>query len=486
MTDRDLTTVLALLGRLEPALGRRDRAELTAIVAELVVLRAPLGGQWQRLAWIAAEFGELGLARKAIDLLVEQSGASPAALYNKAGLLSQLGAWDEAHTLLASLSPDQPDPVAYAYSRGTCALYLGRAEEARGLLEHAVSLQPLLGSAWQALGSLVDFAEEPELAERLISLERAMADAPQGERIAYGYALGKAHADRGEHKLAFAAFDRAAREMKSVLPYRRDYDGKNAEAAVQGYTAERIDAIARTQSEPTGRTIFVTGLPRSGTTLTEQILTSHSAVSDGAEISRLRLLSSEIGGLTHDELTAYIGVHGVAAPARLWDHLLAERFPGPGRIVDKTVNTTRFMGLAASLLPEAPLVWMTRDPLDRAWSCFRTYFTTGAQWSYSLEDIAFHFRLEDRLLRQWQDILGERLLVVPLEELTADPGGWTRRILAHCGLDEEPQVFAPHETRRAVTTSSAMQVRRPINRDGIGSAEAYGELLAPFIEAYRG
>ena len=96
------------------------------------------------------------------------------------------------------------------------------------------------------------------------------------------------------------------------------------------------------------------------------------------------------------------------------------------------------------------------------------------------------FPPEDRLLQQWQDILGDRLLVVPLEALVDDHEGWIRMILAHCGLNEEPQVFRPHENPRPVTTASVQQVRRPINRDGIGSAKAFREFLEPFSKAYYG
>src|SRR5690606_37296063 len=120
-----------------------------------------------------------------------------------------------------------------------------------------------------------------------------------------------------------------------------------------------------------------TGLPQWGTTLVEQILTSHSAVSDVGEINRLRMLAREIGGASHDALGRHITEHGTGPAARLWDHWLRERFPAPGRIVDKSIDSGRFLGLAAALLPEAPLIWVTRDPLDRAWSCFRTHFLAG-------------------------------------------------------------------------------------------------------------
>src|SRR5690606_9952552 len=135
-----------------------------------------------------------------------------------------------------------------------------------------------------------------------------------------------------------------------------------------------IADLGRQQDEPTHRAIFVTGLPRSGTTLIEQALTCHGKVSDGGEVNLLFQLVREIGGQSAFEIGAYVGDAGAGGLARLWHRLLDERFPGSCRVVDKSLNTPRFLGLAASVLPDAPLVWVTRDPLDQAWSCFRTYF----------------------------------------------------------------------------------------------------------------
>lgn len=482
--DRDVAATLVLVEQLQPALRRDDRAETVDIVRRLITLRAPMGGQWQALAQIAADNGEIGLAREAIELYVGSNPGNPDAQYQKAGLLAHIGAWSEAQAVLRTLPPDIPEPASHAYSRGTTALFLGETDEARRQLEEATRLRPQTGAPWLSLAAVVDFAREPELADRIIANERAMDSAVPSERGLYCYALGKVHADRGEHARAFEAFARGARRIRSTLAYDRHRDSKIATEAVSGYDAERIAALARRQSEPTARSIFVTGLPRSGTTLVEQILASHSAVSDGAETNRLSLLVKDIRGLSWSALAEYVDRAGASAVARLWHHWMDERFPAPGRVIDKTINTSRLLGLAATLLPEAPLIWLRRDPLDCAWSCFRTYFLQSIPWSYDLEDIAFHFRLEDRLLSQWRDILGERLLVVPYEELASEPELWIRRLLSHCGLTEEPAVFAPHENRRPVTTSSAMQVRRPINRKGIGAAQPYRAFLEPFIGAY--
>lgn len=487
MSDHDLAKALALVSEIQPALERNDRARLVDIVTRLVAVRAPMGAQWAQLASVAAGTGENALALQAMDLYVATQGGRPTAQFHKVSFLSMLGLWRDADALVRSLPETVPDSVSNAQSRGAAALNLGRIDEARQYLERVARLRPQSGFAWYSLAMTIDFAREPELADRLIAGSADMESAPPRQRVPYDYALGKAHADRGDHALAFEAFARGARLMKSIAAYDRDDDRADAERATEGYTADRITALAPQQHAPTDRTIFVTGLPRSGTTLVEQILTSHSAVGDGGETARMTLLANEIGGTSYSALARHVDAVGMGPAAQLWDHWLDEMFPTPGRLVDKTLNTTRFLGLAATLLPEAPLIWMTRDPLDCAWSCFRTNFSGDAlPWSYDLHDIAAHFRLEDELLARWREILGKRLLVVPYEALVTEPDIWIRRILSHCGLDEEPQVFAPHENRRPVMTASLVQVRKPINRAAIGAAEPYRNFLAPFIEAYYG
>lgn len=483
MAGPNLAASLSLVDQLQRALGRNDRAQIVDAVRQLVTRRVPMGAQWQQIAYMAADQGELSLSRQAMALYVDASGGNPMARYQQAGLLAQTGALRAAYALLESLPQNVPDMAVNAYSRGAAAVFIGQLDEARELLERATKLRPELGQAWLPLSTLVNFAQEPALAERIVAVERVMRKAPSAAQAPYYYALGKAYADLGEHARAFAAFAEGARLKKAERPYDRQGDRAAAAEALRGYDAENLASLAKQQSEPTARSIFVSGLPRSGTTLVEQILTNHSEVSDGAEINRLRMLSRDVGGPSFQAVDRYVASRGAAPPARLWLHWMNERFPAPGRIVDKSMETSRYLGLAAALLPDAPIVWLKRDPLDCAWSCFRTHFLAGVEWSYDLEDIAFHFRLEEQLLGQWQQILGDRLLVVPYEALAGDPASWTRRLLSHCGLAEEPQVFEPHRNQRAVTTSSVMQVRKPINRKAIGSAEPYREFLAPFLGA---
>lgn len=485
-SNRGAATVPGLVARFQRAVQRRDRAEIVDRLRELIAIRAPMGEQWLQLSLIAIDLGEIGLVRQAAGLYVESFGGSATALHRKIGVLVRIGAFDEALAVARALPANEPDPFSYALSRGSVATNAGEPEEAREWLSEAIQMRPQSGSAWHSIAQLVDFAKEPELASLAVAIEPQMRGAPPAERALYYYALSKAYAAQDDHERAFAAAARGGSETKALYPYDRKVDRQTAVEAVAGYDAERIASIARQQSDSTGRAIFVMGSPRSGTTLIEQVLTAHSAVSDGGELDLLRLLVHEAGDASCPSLERYIGRRGAPALAALWHHLLDERFPKPGRVVDKTTDTSRKLGLAASVLPEAPLIWLKRDPLDCAWSCFRNCFMAGIRWSNDLTDIAFNFRLEDLLLERWRQILGERLLVVPFEALVTEPEPWIRAILSHCGLAEEPRVFAPHENRRAVTTASAMQVRQPINRNGIGSAEPYRAFMEPFIRAYAG
>jgi len=483
-TGHPETLAVALLRDLRPALEREDRARTVAIVRQLLALSPALGGQWAPLAQVAAENGELTLARAALARFVAASGRSAEARYERAGFLAHFGLWVEADAALEEVPPTVPDPGANAHSRGTAALHLGRSEEARAHLERALTHRPLSGPTWLSLATLVDLAKDEDLAERIVAAERAMAAAAPGDRATFGYALGRARHARGEIDAAFATFAAGAALLRQGQRYDREADRRLAAEVVRGLDSATVADIAGLDNVDTSRAIIVTGLPRSGTTLVEQVLTSHSAVSDGGEINRLSLLRKDIGGVSGDAISEHARRGGARWAGELWNHWLAERFGPAGRVVDKTIHNTRLLGLAAALLPQAPLVWVRRDPLDCAWSCFSTWFAGTQAWTNDLADIAWHFRLEDAVLARWREVLGERVLVIDYEHFVGDPGRAIPALLAHCGLPPEDAPLAPHRNPRPVATASAVQVRRPISTASVGAAERYRGHLAPFLAAY--
>lgn len=474
-----------LLDELKIAFGARDRLRINRIIADLLALNAPIGNNWRTFAEVLIQHGESDLARRSIAAFVRAYQAAPMAKFFEASVLARIGAAAEAEAILAALPAAIPDPAGNAFTRGTLALNMGKIDQAREHLLRGTTINPASGQMWLALAMTGRLGGSADIAEAILGAGAQFAAAPPLERIQYLYARGKILDELDQPEQAFAAWSEAGNLARPSRPYDADADEQDAARAMQGFDADALAALPRPAGVATDRPIWVTGSPRSGTTLVEQILSSHSAVSGGTELGKFGLIAERIGGSGGDDLAQWLGQgNDISALAADYMHLFSQRFGASGRAVDKTPDASRYLGLAAAILPDARFVWMRRDRLDNAVSCFRTYFLEGADWSFSLDSIARHFRLEDQLLTHWQAALGERLLVVEYEALASNPEPEIRRLLAHCGLAEEPAVFEPHKSERLVTTSSVAQVREPINRRGIGVADRYRDHLQPFTDVY--
>lgn len=476
----DSRSTLALL---KDRMAAHDRAGINAAAIALIDQRAALGPQWAAVATLLQHHGEHRAALRALDTWLTADGPQPRILFARAATLARAGRPAEAREQLDRLARDFPDTVGNAYLRGTIATNLGDQAAAIHALQQAVAFDPYSGQSWlaRAMAGSLDARE----AQALRAARSLFGNLETADAAAYFYGLGKLEDDRGEHDAAFAAFAHGARTMHRLQPYDAAGDRAIADTAIADWDRTAIDEVRSAIRASVDRPIFVTGLPRSGTTLVEQIIASHSAIAGGAELGLFSIIGRDVGALSHGAFQAWRARGGEPQALRdLYHHLARQRFPAPGRIIDKTLATSRHIGLIAALFPDAPIVWLRRDPLDCAWSAFRSYFVKGVEWSWSLESIAQFFTQEDRLFDHWIKTLGDQILVIPFDELVSDPELWVRRIDDHAGLTIEPAQFAPHRTERAVITNSAAQVREPIHHRGIGSAEPYRAHLGEFIELY--
>jgi hypothetical protein len=475
---------MPLVEDLKKAIAVRDRKATNFAINQLLELQAPLGEHWRSFSELMRVSAELSLAHRAMDAFVAYKGHNAQAQYSKVVLHTQSGQMQDAFNLLSKLPNNVPDPSGYHYVMGNIQMSLGQFDEAREHLSEAVKLKPGWGPAWLTYASTINFSDK-QLSQALISDKAAAKKYSPSELARYFYTLGKMYVDKGNTAKAFSSYHDGASLLRQTVPYSKKGNEKNALSAMTGFDKGLIEQLNQQSKRDTNRPIFVTGLPRSGTTLVEQIIASHSEVANGAELNIAQHLAVTVGGNSGENLQSYIDSGAtVDEIAELYLHLISERFGSEGRIVDKSVDMSRFIGLIAAALPDAPLIWMRRDPLDSAWSCFKTFFIHGVGWSYDLKDIAHHFMLEDQLLSYWQQKLGNRLLVVPYHELVDSPKVWTQKLLEHCGLEEEPGVFTPHTTKRVVMTASALQVRKPINREGLNVAQPYLKQMQPFIDSY--
>jgi hypothetical protein len=346
---------------------------------------------------------------------------------------------------------------------------------------------PNLPQTWFALAMLKTFAPgDPDLAamQRLLP---QMQSAEPALRARFLYGLAKAFHDCGEYDQAWDFYSQGAKLRGGEEAWARKEAELRTDRLIREFTAEtskRLEPV-RGEQKPA---LFVNGLPRSGTTLVEQILVSHSRVADGGEINLLRAALIPAGDRSLEGALRYQERFGPGDPwgalAASYFHMLEMRFRTPELVVDKTLGQSSFMGLLLHMLPAARVIWLRRDPEDVALSCFRNFFTSKIGWSWSLSDIAEHMKLEDRLFAHWTEQFPDRILVVPYEAMVNDPQAWISQILRHAGLEEEPGVHEFHKTAREVRTASVSQVRQPISTGRVGLAEAYHKQLTPFRDRY--
>jgi tetratricopeptide (TPR) repeat protein len=370
--------------------------------------------------------------------------------------------------------------------RGTVATEYGRFDQAQELFRRALGKAPTMTATWMSLAMIKTFQPgDPDLAA-MQKLERQPGAAPQPHAILC-YGLGKAFEDCGDVDKAFDFYARGAALLRLQGSFNSEQFQLAADQVIRDFTPDNLSALAPSRLGKQ-RSLFVTGLPRSGTTLTEQILLGHSAVVDGAEVNLFAAAMIPTLGLQLQTVLAYPQRSGSGDPwgeiGNDYGRMIDMRFRSSGLVIDKSLGQSLLTGLLLHCLPEARIAWLRRNPEDVALSCFRTFFSTGLGWTWSLTDIADYMRTEDRLFEHWRGLFPERILVVPYEEIVASPAPWAERLQEHFGLAIEPGVETLPRKDRAIGTASVGQVRQPISTSRIGLSKAFERHLRPFRERY--
>lgn len=475
------------LVRLKRALAGRNREQVNSASRDLIAAKATLGAQWQAVANALASNGEWGLALAAVDRFAAET-VGPAATYLKGNLLYWAGRFEQALAVLETL-PVEAQPVASQRLadlnlRASLAFVVGRSEETRSYIAQALQLDPRSGQAWFTFAELADFrGRDAQARDRL---ERAFADGAsiRGESTKLAHAVARMRHQLDDFAGAFAAYQKGADLFRSE-PGSAARPQPNLAAKSIAFPAELIERVRSQITVPHDRVIFVSGLPRSGTTLVEQILVSHPDVTHGEELGFFRIVAHDIGGIDAANLTRWLDAGGNANRlVELYLHLADERFGAGGRFVDKTIEAGNYMGLLLALFPNAPMFWMKRDPIDNGWSAFRTMFASGAAWSWDLEHIGQRLAQEQRMIDHWSEFGGDRITFIDYEALVRDPEPHIRSIAEAAGLPLDERMFSPHQTERAVATASGSQVREPINLKGLGVADPYRQWLGPMADAF--
>ena len=475
----NLGNVLRGLGKFDAAMRCVRRA--VEIDPKHAIARNNLGCLWQQA-------GDLDAAKAAFEQVIAIAPDYAEAHNNLGNVLGRLGKPDEALVHYERAVALRPDLVEPQTNLGAALILKGEFTRALACIRRALEIRPDFTGAVYHLAELKTFApQDPEL-DALEALVERSAGRSVPDRLHLHFALGKALDDAGEYHKAFQHWIEANRLKRGLVQYDADGHERLCRRVAEVFDSALFERLGA-GGDPSELPIFILGMPRSGSSLVEQILASHARVHAAGELpnfNRLARSATDASGQIVP-FPDYVPTLTAEERQRLGEAYLAGL---PPVAADKTRLTDKFpanflcVGLIRLVLPGARIIHTLRNPLDTCVSCYSKLFETGQAYSYDLSELGRHYRAYETLMAHWRTVLpAGAVLDVSYEELVADLEGQARRLVEFCGLEWDERCLNFHETKRPVTTGSKLQVRRPLYRGAVERWRRYEPFLGPLIAA---
>lgn len=450
----------------------------------LLAYDAPLGDKWGDLARIALIIGEKAMAMDCANRFFNTKPGRER-IVPVAGIYAEAGALDKAIEFVEKRMGNVRDFASFHFL-GTVYGQLGQLDKAIENLTGALKIHAPSGITWLTLSAYADFAKHPELLTQLSEQCQKAQDKDWQNAGRLYFALAKAQADVKDKDASMSAYQKANQifsqhtKHQSVRPA--------VDKSIEVFNRDMLMRMP-TPRLFTDRPIFIAGLPRSGTTLLEQIISSHSAVVGGGEQSALRLALNGVGEtdiykvLQSGDNEKIVDYFDLAVNRYL--HLSEEQFGYEGRFVDKSLSNNRYLGIIASMFPKAPIIIIRRQPQDIAWSAYRACFNDNSTWSWSPERIAEYIHAEEKLFDHWLKVIPGRILEVRYEDLVGNFDNELMRIMNFLSLPIESGQKTFYKSDSVVTTSSVAQVRAPLDKGGINRSQDGNAFVEQFQTFYQ-
>ena len=450
----------------------------------------------QDYAGVLVEVHKFREAQVQLDLLLAVEPQSSLLKNLYAATCAGLGDYERAIGLYQELLRAAPNDADLYLSMAHALKTVGRREEAIAAYRRAADCRPAFGDAYWSLANLKTYRFT---AEELTRLRNALAaPAIRGvDRWHLCFALGKALEDRQDYAESFRWYAEGNALKRAESNYRPELIEGNTRQQKAVCTTDFF-ARRRGWGAAAPDPIFIVGLPRSGSTLLEQILASHSRVEGTQELGNIQQFAQTLLGRDPDmsdpRYPRILTEMDAEDFRRMGEQYLADTrvyrkggAPGAPGIepffIDKMPNNFRHIGLIHLILPNAKIIDARREPMACCFSNLKQLFARGQEFSYGIDDIARYYRTYLELMRHWDHVLPGRVLRVFHEDVVLDLEGNVRRLLDHCGLDFEPQCLEFHRTARSVRTASSEQVRQPLYREGLDHWRQFEPWLGPLEEA---
>jgi len=482
-------TFSAAFDNLAAALRRRGRFDEAVAAYRQSISLKPDNAAVHDL--LGATLQRLGRYREAVEAHKAALAIAPGSAPAHRGLgnaLFNLDRHEEAVLCYQRSIALKPDYATAFSDLGLTLDQLGRRAEALDAFEKAFELAPENIEFHYKMMDSKRFAAGDRQLETLERMAEAMPSHSAEDQIRLHFILAKAYDDLGDPSRAFEHLANGNALVRRTVPYDEVAQRRSFERIHNAFDAELIRAKSG-MGHPSAAPVFILGMPRSGTTLVEQILAAHPGVSASGELTNFPDAVAALKGpdgraLAYPELARSMNRKQLFELGAAYIASLPTPLPLPDRITDKMPGNFTFVGLIHLALPNARIIHVRRDPLDTCFSCYSKLFLGGHSYSYDLGELGRFYRDYERLMAHWSAVIPVgTMLDIQYEELVGDFEGQARRLVAHCGLEWDARCLAFHDAARPVRTASFTQVRRPLYSNSISRSRPYKDMLGPLVEA---
>ena len=478
---------IRMLAEVASRLGRYGDAEV--LLERCLELAPGFVGARHNLAYVLHRQNKLAQSLAELDRLRASDASNPGYRNLQAAVLARAGEYQRSLQVYGELLKEYPRNAKVWLSYGHALKTAGRQEECVATYRRAIELAPSLGEAYWSLANLKTFRfGGGDVEAMLMQLQRAQL-APE-DRFHFHFALGKAREDACEYAASFEHYAEGNKLRRALIQYDADEHSQQSQRSRQFFTADFFSSRAHAGSAAPDP-IFIVGLPRAGSTLLEQILSSHPQVEGTMELPDIIDIARSLGaGRLRGSESQYPEVLAHLSAEELRE--LGDRYIANTRIqrksdapffIDKMPNNFAHVGLIQLILPRAKIIDARRHPLGCCFSGFKQHFARGQHFTYDLEEIGRYYRDYVELMAHFDAVLPGRMHRVIYETLVADTASEVRRLLDYCGLPFDARCLRFFENDRAVRTASSEQVRRPIYRQGVDHWQHYEPWLGPLKRA---
>ncbi|MDA0978177.1 MAG: sulfotransferase [Proteobacteria bacterium] len=419
-------------------------------------------------------------AYQLLESYSSQLSNSPRYLDMAGTIYADLGLSEKAWPFYKRAVKLQPDIDLFQANLAACATFLGKIEKAEKIYRKLLAKNPSHQRNHYHLSRLRTATDPKHVKEMEKVLEGTRQ--PAERNIFLYYAIGKEYEDLEDWPRAFEYYQKGGDAVSAVSQYTPDQDVELIDTIIECCTPAWL-AAHRSQSD--SRPIFVLGLPRTGSTMTERIISNHSQITSVGETQHLEALLKRHSGVESDArmtvgmIRSLVDQDETGAIGEAYKQCLSYLVENTGRFLEKLPYNFLYAGFIASLFPEAKLVYVRRNPMDTCFAMYKQVFTWAYQYTYRLDHLATYYLAHRRLLAHWQETLGDQLIIVDYEDMVQQPEQQTRRLLDLLDLPFEPACLDIQANQNASSTASSIQVREAIHTRSIGKWTHFNEQLEP-------